>query len=210
MNQCIVDLFTDRKKAETLVRGLPVAFEMARLELPGRNPAVGFLREHAITGFFVHLFGKEQVGLPERGNTRGFDVTVCGKQISIKTVTGKGGVKVVWTVDDSRVKKEIGSNYTPDCDMFLTRIYWGEDKPSIFYIPLHVQKKIYAEIGRDKYLTAATGTNHRGISVRSAAMTKLMNDCDTMKLNVHWIESGLDYTPYARWEEFWENQSGKK
>ena len=206
MNQCIIELFNDPQKTTKLTHGLPVAFEMAGLELPSGNPAVGFLREHAITGFFIHLFGASRVELPEHGNTRGFDIVVCGEPLSIKTVAGDGGVKVIWTVDTSRVEREIDSGYAPDCDMLLTRIYWNENKPSIFYIPLSVQNEIYETLGGDRYLTAHTGTNHRGISIRAPAMTKLMHHSNTMRLTVNWIKSGLDYTPYTRWEEFWRKR----
>lgn len=206
MNQCIVDLFNDPQKVTKLKHGLPVAFEMAGLELPSGNPAVGFLREHAITGFFVYLFGADRVQLPEHGNARGFDIVVCDEPLSIKTVTSNGSVKLIWTVDTSSISKEIGGKYSPDCDMLLTRIYWNENKPSIFYIPLAVQEEVFTTLGVTKYLTAAIGTNHRGISIRAPAMTELMNHTKTMRLSVNWVKSGLDYTPYKRWEKFWENQ----
>ena len=35
MNSCILDLFQDQQKSTRLVTGLPKAFEMAGLELPG-------------------------------------------------------------------------------------------------------------------------------------------------------------------------------
>ena len=204
MNLCIVEIFEDPKKSEKLTRGLPKAFEMASLELPSGNPAVGFLREHAITGFFLHLIGKDKIKIPSSGNKKGFDISVCGEPLSIKTVTANGGVKVVWTVDDDSVKKEIGGIYKPDCDMLLTKIYWGKECPSIFYIPLSVQRDIYDKLGSKEYLTAASGTNHRGISIRQPAMKKLLEHPSTLSMVVNWQMVGLDYTPYSRWEEFWE------
>ena len=85
MNPCIIELFSDRNATTKFTLGLPQAFERASLELPGGNPAVDFLREHAITGFFKGYFG-DRAKIPAEGNKREFDVDICGHQLSIKTV----------------------------------------------------------------------------------------------------------------------------
>lgn len=204
-NQCLVDLFNDADRSARLVRGLPKAFEMAGLELPFGNPAVGFLREHALTGFFINVFGADRVNVPERGNKRGFDILICGQELSIKTVTGEGLVKVVWTVDQDMVLGELSGKYKPDCDLLLTRIFWNKTKPSIFYIPAEVQAEIHEGLGKGQYLKANTGTNHRGIEIRKPAMHSLLSHKDTLSLEVKWTKLGLDYTPYTRWNDFWQD-----
>ena len=107
MNQCIIDILNDRTKLNKFVKGLPVAFEMASLELPKGNPAVGFLREHAIIGFFMNELGSQKVKFPKTGTHRGFDVIICGQNLSIKTVTGYNTFKVLWTVDPYQIGREI-------------------------------------------------------------------------------------------------------
>ena len=120
MNQCVVDLFWNPDHMKKLTSGLPEAFEIAAQEFPKGNPSVGVLREHAVTGFFQHVFGMDQVKVAERGN--GFDVMVCGSPLSIKTVTGNVGLKVIRTCDTIKTNAEV-TQYRPSCD--LLRIYWG-------------------------------------------------------------------------------------
>lgn len=203
MNHCLSELLEDCNAVTKLVTGLPQAFEMASLELPSGNPAVGFLREHALTGFFRNYFG-DKVELPTGGNERGFDIKICGSELSIKTVTKFGKIKVVWTADTRSVNSEISGGYYPTCDILLTRIYWGESKESVFYIPLEAQREIFDNLGSDEYLRSAISTNHRGIEISSNAINLLQNHNTTKKLWVDWQKLGINYTPYDRWEEFWE------
>ena len=207
MNKCIVELLTDGGRISRFIEGLPVAFEIASNEIPKRNPAIGLLREHILIGYFISEFGNDQVNVPEQGNKRGFDAIVCGKALSIKTITGSGNVKILWTVDQEQVSKEIrGRRYNPDADIFLVSINWGKTCESVFYIPLWVQSEIFKKMGAGKYLYAPTGTNHRGISIRGSAMAKLKKHPGTIKCLVDWQMSGLTYTPYERWEKFWKSR----
>jgi hypothetical protein len=66
MNQCIVDLLSDPAKVSHLTQGLPVAFEIARKEVPS-NAAIGILREQIIIAYFISEFGQDEIELPERG-----------------------------------------------------------------------------------------------------------------------------------------------
>ena len=203
MNPCIIELFSDRNATTKFTLGLPQAFERASLELPGGNPAVGFLREHAITGFFKGYFG-DRAKIPAEGNKREFDVDICGHQLSIKTVTGRGRVKVLWTADTYSVNAEIDGGYSPSCDMFLTRIFWEQKKESVFYIPKEVQIEVFESDGADNYLSSATMTNNRGIEISTLSMNTLQAHADTRKLSVNWEKLGIEYTPYDRWEDFWK------
>ena len=80
MNQGVVDLFwnPDKKAMSGLV------FEMASQEFPKGNSAVGVLRGRAATDFFSASM--DRVKVAERRN--GFDATIFGTPLSIKTVTG--------------------------------------------------------------------------------------------------------------------------
>lgn len=203
MNNCIDRLLMDSDACTKLVTGLPQAFEMAGLEMPG-NPAVGFLREHAITAFFKSYF-KEQVIIPVKGNQKSFDIIVCEKELSIKTVSNNNGVKVLWTADTESVLTEIGGGYKPDCDIFLVRIFWGKCEESIFYIPKEVQIEIFDQVGSYKYLKSKTKTNNRGIEISKPIIKEIENHSQTKKLCVDWQKLGMNYTPYDRWEKFWES-----
>lgn len=132
MNPCIVNLLNDKHKVQHFVQRLPIAFEMVSNEALS-NPAIGILCEHAIIGYFISEFGKDKVKIPALDNKRGFDMIVCNEKLSIKTVTGHGhgSIKVLWTVDQSKIDQEI-ARYQPECDLFLVTIYWGDTRDSIF------------------------------------------------------------------------------
>ena len=203
MNPCIESLFADKERMDRLTYGLPRAFEMAALEVPKGNPAVGILREHILTGFFISEFGEDRVKTLTDGTKRGFDVSVCGHNLSIKTVTGNGEVKVLWTVDPLKIGIEISRDYKPECDIFLANIHWGQERDSIFYIPLAVQADAREQF-KDNYLKAKVGTNHRGIAISNTAMKFMKTDNRVLKHSVHWTQSGINYKPHDRWEEFWK------
>ena len=111
---------------------------------------------------------------------------------------------MVWTVDNDSVDDEIHTKYIPNCDMLLTRIWWDEDKESVFYIPLEVQKYVFLNIGRFKYLSSSRNTNNRGIEASSEAIKLLSGHKETISLRVNWVKQGFEYTPYSRWETFWK------
>jgi hypothetical protein len=204
MNPCIVNLLNDEHKIQHFVQRLPIAFEMVSNEMPPGNPAIGILREHIIIGYFISEFGKDKVSVPTQGNKRGFDVIVCNEKLSIKTVTGfgHGSIKVLWTVDQSKIDQEI-ERYQPEYDLFLVTIHWGQTRDSIFYIPTSVQLKTYEMFG-EEYLNAKRGTNHRGIFIRTEAVKAMKLHSDTLKCKVTWKKQGLYYTPHQRWEDFWK------
>jgi hypothetical protein len=202
MNECIVSLLRDSNKSAKLARGLPKAFEMAGLELPSKNPAVGFLREHIVIGFFLNEFGADNIQIPNTSTERGYDVAVCGGQLSIKTVTGGGKIRMLWTPDTYKVGGEV-KVYTPEYDLFLVHINWGQCKDGVYYIPREVQCIIHEANPKD-YLHVPVGTNHRGPELTTSAKNALLKHHDTIRLKVDWKKHGLDYTPYNRWEKFWE------
>ena len=203
MNNCLLTLFENERNIRKLAGGLPIAFEMAGIELPGGNPAVGLLREHAIVGYFQDCLGIDKVKVPESGVKRGYDVEICGKTLSIKTVTGNGEIKVIWTADNQKVDEEI-LNYKVDSDMFLVRIFWDKDVSSVFYIPQETQTEVINNIGRQNYLVSRRDTNNRGITISKPAMRLLQEHSETKTISINWKKEGLRYTPYDRWAGFWK------
>ena len=170
--------------------------------MPPGNPAVGILREHVLTGFFIDEFGNSRVQVPNDGIARGFDVVLCGHELSVKTTTGNATFKVLWTVDPLQIGREIARDYQPSCDIFLVQIHWGKCKDSIFYIPQEVQSEARQRLG-DKYLQAAVGTNHRGISVSAKGKKELLNHDQTISVEVDWIQGEEDHSPTQRWQDYW-------
>ncbi len=204
MNHCLLDLFCLENKRNKFAKGLPIAFDIVRQRMPKSNPAVGILREHVIVGFLESEFGKANVSVPEDGTKRGYDVVLCGEKLSIKTKTGAGGFKVLWTVDTDYVQRELDQGYSPDYDLLLVQIEWGKKADSVFYITSDVQHDVLNGIGQDYYLSSATGTNNRGIEVRSGAVTKLRNHQDTISMPVDWRIENADYPkPWDEWVTYW-------
>ena len=186
--------------------GLPLAFAIVKKEMPPGNPAVGLLREDAIIGFLMNKLGETNVQKASSGTDRGYDLIVYGQRLSIKTVTGKGDIKVLWTADTSRVQDEISRIYSPEYDILLVRIHWGKNEKSLFYIPNDVQLEIMERLGRENYLKVASGTNHRGIAINSDATNQLLEHENTIALEIDWEQPDLDYDPIERWRRFWAEQ----
>lgn len=207
MNQCIVDLLSDPAKVSHLTQGLPVAFEIARKEVPS-NAAIGILREQIIIAYFISEFGQDEIELPERGNTEGYDVVVCGGKLSIKTITGyaASSIKLRWTVDPAKVQ-EVIETYRPEHDFFFTTIHWDKRRDSIFYVPLSAQYEVYDRLGSPNYLRSLpTGTNHRGVVLTSESFKRLRGHPETLRQKVTWVTQDIDHNPYQRWETFWTDQ----
>ena len=201
MNDCIVDLLNDHDKRTLLTHKLPLACEMAAKTMPA-NPAVGIIREQVLIGFFRVAFGADQVATPT-GNEKGWDCKVCGQKLSIKTGTKDIRPKLVWTVDDESVKREL-ENYAPEYDLFVVRVWWGKNTEGIYYIPKSVQAEVLEKLG-DSYFHVYTGTNHRGIPLSKEAWDMLREHEDTMRCKINWIRPKVVETPYEKWEEFWKS-----
>ena len=183
-----------------------MAFDMVRQRMPKGNPAVGILREHVIIGFFVAEFGEHNVIVPERGNERSYDVILCGQELSVKTVTDNGGVKILWTVDTAQVKREINEGYRPEHDMLLVNIFWEQMADSVFYIPASVQQSVFDSIGSSQYLSSATGTNNRGIEIKRKTISALKAHPDTLRFPVYWTVRDVKYpAPWDEWKDYWES-----
>ena len=202
MNRCLVELFESPSRMNRLTNGLSKAFEIVRAEMPKGNPAVGILREHVLIGYLMTEFGEDQIVVPKSGTVRGLDCWLCGKRVSIKTVTGNGDVKVLWTVDPLEIGREISRDYVPNSDIFLVNINWGKRDKSIYYIPMEVQLETRSEF-KDEYLNAKVGTNHRGIAISRSALRILKSHDLTLTAEVDWVETELTETPYDRWVDYW-------
>ena len=208
MNDPLIEFLQDHQRVKRFIDKLPLAFETAMKEWPSGNPAIGVVRENIIIAYFLSEFGQDKVKLPHLGTQREYDMILFGRKLSLKTKTGHhlSGVKVIWTADQEKIDAELEGNYQPDTDLLLILIQWDQIEESLFYIPSHVQAEVFQSMGSDSYLQVAKGTNHRGITISTAAMKKLIEHPDTIIKTINWEKQGPDTTPYQRWEDFWRQE----
>ena len=199
-------LFTDKNIVAKIQTKLPRLFRIAEIESSRAGKIgmeVGSLREKIIGGLFIHTFGRANVDTEIPTTEPEIDVKVNGKDLSVKTITGNGGIKAVWTVDAESSEKFI-SHYTPKCDILLIQTWWGKEKDSFFLIPLKVQKEIFDNLKHDGYLNMPkSGTNPRGVEFSKEAINEMLNHEKTLKLSINWVKQDIEYDVYKRWEDMW-------
>ena len=91
----LAELFEDPKFAEEVGEKLPYLFRLAELELSRAGKTgmeVGTLREHVLIALLIYKFGEENVETDIPITEYAVDVKLFGKPLSIKTITGSGGV----------------------------------------------------------------------------------------------------------------------
>ena len=144
---------------------------------------VGSLRQKVLIALLIYKFGEKNVETEIPITEREVDVKLFGHPISIKTITGMGGVKIIWTVDAQKVK-EFSETYTPKCDILLVLIRWGA-VGNFYYISLEVQQKIFDAIGREHYIKPPKlGTNPRGPEYSKEALLRLIRDTETQSFEI--------------------------
>jgi len=164
---------------------------------------VGSLREKILTALLIYKFGEENVEAEIPITEPEVDVRLFGYPISIKTITGMGGVKFSWTVDAKKAR-EFMEKYVPKTDVLLVQIKWNG--MGVFScIPLEVQQRIFRSMGREKYFKLPKpGTNPRGVEISKDALVRLLHDKDSKKIEIFWQRSVIEYKPYQRWVDYWK------
>lgn len=207
MSSRLIEIFEDRELIERIRYRLPYLFQLAELESSRAGKIgmeVGSLRERIITALLIYKFGEENVETYIPIAEPEVDVKLFGKPVSIKTITGKGfsGVKLIWTVDAQKAM-EFRESYRPSCDILLVRINWG-DVGGFHYIPSEVQSKLFAEIGRERYIKLPKpGTNPRGVEISKEALEALVKDKSSRTIKINWQRKKIEYNPYKRWIDYW-------
>jgi len=212
------DLFADNRTINMIERKLPRLFQMAEIESSRAGKIgmeVGSLRERVLIALLIHKFGAANVDTNIPITETQVDVKLFGESISVKTITGNGGVKAVWTVDAQSATNFIKS-YEPECDILLAQIKWGckalvgaqpgsvHHPGGLFLIPLEVQKEIFRRMGRNKYLKMPKpGTNPRGVEFSKNAKNEILRHKETKCVSVLWKKEKVDYDPYKRWVDYW-------
>jgi len=202
------EIFEDKKLIEKIKKRLPYLFQIAALESSRAGKTgmeVGIPREKILIALLVYKFGEENVETEIPTTEPEIDVKLYGYPVSVKTITGIGGVKIAWTVDAQKAR-EFRETYTPKCDVLLAQIKWN-DIGNLFYIPLEVQQRIFESIGRERYIKLPKpGTNPRGVEYSKEALIRLMRDPQTRSTQIHWQRSKIEYKPYQRWIEYWRTE----
>lgn len=203
----LIEIFEDEKLVEKIKRRLPYFFQLAELESSRAGKIgmeVGSARERIITALLIYKFGETSVETEIPITEPEVDTKVFGEPVSIKTITGKsfGGVKLIWTVDAQKAK-EFQESYYPRCDILLAQINW--DNGGGFYcVPLDVQKKIFTAMGKQNYISLPKpGTNPRGVEITKGALSLLVKDPESKKIEINWQRIKVEFNAYKRWVDFW-------
>ncbi len=210
MNALIKNTFTDTETIRKLQYKLPKLFQIAELESSRAGKVgmeVGSLRERIIVAFLIHKFGYENINTEIPITETVIDVILYDIPISIKTITGKNfsGVKLIWTVDSQKVIN-FKNNYTPDYDMIFVQINWNS-MGGFYYIPKEVQREVYNNFGKDSYIKLPkVGTNPRGVEITAKALREISNHQDTIFIEIDWEKEEIEFNPFKRWEELWEQE----
>lgn len=210
MNNRLVEIFSDEVLVAKIKRRLPYLYRIAELESSRAGKIgmeVGSVREKIIIALLIYKFGESNVKTDIPIIEPEIDVELFGKPVSVKTITGKGfsGVKLIWTVDAQKAREFLESYY-PRYDMLLVQIVWN-DRGGLYYIPLEAQRKLFGEIGRERYIKLPKpGTNPRGVEITKEALLRLVGGKETKFIEIDWQRSEIDYHPYKRWVDYWREE----
>ncbi len=205
----LIELFNDKALEAKINRVLPYLFQLAEMDCSraGRiGMEIGCARERILTALLVHVFGENNIDANIPTTETEVDLKLFGYPISIKTITGSGGVKMVWTVDAASAERFLQS-YEPTCDLLLAQIAWSSHG-RLVYVPLDVQRKVLAATGRQNYIKKPKeGTNPRGVEYSKEALARLIHHPQSKSMLIYWKRSTIDYKPFERWLIYWEKDN---
>jgi len=204
----LFEIFKDGKLVGMIKRRLPYLFQLAELEASRKTAGmqVGSLRENILIALLIYKFGDRNVETQIPITEPEIDVKLFGQPISIKTITGMGGVKAVWTVDAQKAR-EFVRTYNPKTDTLLAQINWS-GVGHLFGIPVAVQKDVFRSMGRERYFKLPKpGTNPRGVEFSKETLMKLTTHNGTKSIEIFWNRSKIEYDPYQRWVDYWKEDN---
>lgn len=92
----LVEIFEDEKLIRKIKERLPYLFQIAEVESSRARKVgmeVGSMRERILIALLIYKFGEENVETEIPITEPEVDVKLFGYPVSIKTITGTGGVK---------------------------------------------------------------------------------------------------------------------
>ena len=201
----IADLFTNKEYISLVQQKLPKLFDMAAIESSRAGKIgmqVGSLRENVLIALILYAFDKKANAnyAITKSET---DVEVNRNAISIKTITGNGGIKASWTVDAGSATKFINA-YKPSMDIILAQIFWNSDEGGLFLIPKKVQLEVFKNLGKEYLKMPKADTNPRGIEFSKEAINKMLNNKETRRIKINWKGEKHNYNVYQRWIDYWK------
>lgn len=215
MNSKAFEIFEDKILLERIKDKLPHFFSIAELESSRAGKIgmeVGSIREKILIALLIYKFGERNIETQIPITEPEVDVKLFGHPLSIKTITGNGGVKVIWTVDAPKAK-EFFESYAPAYEILLAQIKWdlketdikkGVHPGGLFLIPIEAEKRVLKQIGKSKYLKLPkVGTNPRGVEISKEGLLLLLQDKNTKCIKIFWKHSKIEYNPYKRWIDYW-------
>jgi len=204
----LVEIFEDKRLMDKIKKRLPYLFQLADLESSRAGKIgmeVGSLRERILVALLLYKFGEENVETEIPITEPEVDIRLFGYPISVKTITGMGGVKIVWTVDAQKAR-EFREKYIPKCDWLFALINWKKIG-KFSYIPNEAQHNVFREIGKESYLKLPKlGTNPRGVEISKEALQRLVMHKDTKSIDIFWKRSEIKFNPYKRWVDYWKEE----
>jgi len=167
---------------------------------------VGRLREQILIALLIYKFGERDVNVNLPPTEPEVDALVRGRPVSIKTITGRSGIKIVWTVDWQKVE-EFCRQFKPRCDILLAQVNWGKEG-GLFLIPLEAQMEVFSRLGKERYLRVPKrGTNPRGIEISGEVLRELLSHESTRRIPIKWEKRPIEpLEPYKRWLDYWREK----
>lgn len=149
----------------------------------------GLVRKKYLISFLKDHFGYSRVE-DVKDKSLNIDVKIDSISVKIKTITGKRGVKIKWTIDTGKVN-DFFENYTPNYGIILIRINWEMDerkKPSgFFWVPIETQLVVLKQLGLSNYIMPPKlHTNARGVELRKIALETLLAHKGTVHIDIDW------------------------
>lgn len=199
------EIFEDQKLIDKIRELLPYLFRLAELEVSRAGKVgmeVGTFRERVLIALLIYKFGRENVETEIPITKYAVDVKLFGESLSIKTITGSGGVKAIWTVNAKKAR-EFLEGYEPKCDMLLAQVNWN-GLGGLYHIPLEVQQEVFRSMGKERYLKLPKpGTNPRGVEFSREALNRLMTHQKTRLIKIYWLKPEIEFDPYQKWVNYW-------
>ena len=196
---------------DKIAKVLPTLFNMVELEnRRGKKLGmeVGTARERVLIALFMYVYESRNIAFPPSTSPE-LDVLIKGRPVSIKTKSSSGlsGVKLVWTVDWTKIEEFLAS-YRPGSDLLYVNILWGKTG-KLFLIPKRVQENTLQKLGIRGYTKVPPrGTNPRGVEISSDAMRSLQNHPSTQSIPIEWKRDKsllVERALYGRWIELWDS-----
>ena len=207
MASYLVEIFEDKTLIGKIKKKLPYFFQLAELESSRAGKIgmqVGSLREKIIIALLIYKFGENNVKTDIPITEMEVDVELLGQPVSIKTISNRAfsGVKLIWTVDAPKAR-EFLENYYPRCDILLVQIVWNA-RGGFYYIPLEAQERLFEDMGSEQYIKLPKpGTNPRGVEITKEALSALVEDIDSKRIEINWMRTEIQFNSYKRWVDLW-------